>query len=31
MFHECFEVYHKFKGFTKYLNIAHDSTDESDN
>ena len=30
-FHECFEVYRTFKEFTKSLNAAHDSTDESDN
>ena len=30
-FYECFEVYHTFKDFTKSLNAAHDSADESDN
>ena len=29
-FHECFKVYHTFKDFTKSLNTAQDSTDESD-
>ena len=30
-FNECFEVYHTFKDFTKSLNAARDSADESDN
>ena len=29
-FHDCFEVYHTLEDFTESLNVAHDSTNESD-